>query len=664
MTAKICSYNVRGLGNKTKREQIFTWLKEKQFSICLLQETHSGDGTHDLWAKEWGIKSFFSGKKTNGEGVAILINSNLLYTINGYKEIIVGRLQAVELTINDKELVILNVYGPNTDDLVYFNTLETYLKENTDKNIIIGGDFNTVLNIELDKKNGRTDTHKLCRTHLNALTKTYNVIDIWRSKHPTLKQYTWHSTNKPPVFCRLDYFLLSDNLVNSVSSCEHRISYKSDHSIVELNIDVFNFQRGPGYFKLNNSSLLDNQYQESIRKSITEITTINKDANPNTLWELIKGSIRNETIKYGSMKKKERDRIEQQLTNYIENLNKIMNDTVNNETVDLLEQQIDSKKTELNTLIDKKIEGYILRSKAQVIEEGEKNTKYFASLEKKRAESKLITRLNIKGKITTDQNEILKEEKSYYEKLYSKHDLKQSSYNFFDNNVEKLDEVEQNICEGLLTEQECAAALKEMKNQKSPGSDGLTTEFYKIFWNNIKQFYISSINFSYQNGKLTELQTQSIISLIPKSDKDTSLLENWRPISLLNVDYKIATKVIANRVKKILYKIINCSQTGFLKGRYIGENIRLLFEIIEHAEEQEIPGVIFFSDFEKAFDSIDHEFLLKCLKHFNFGDSFINWINLIYSNAKSCVTNNGFHSDFFPIQRGVRQAAPCPHIYS
>ena len=85
------------------------------------------------------------------------------------------------MTINDKELVILNVYGPNTDDLVYFNTLETYLKENIDKNIIIGGDFNTVLNTELDKKNGRTDTHKYI---LNALTKTYNLIDTWRSKHP------------------------------------------------------------------------------------------------------------------------------------------------------------------------------------------------------------------------------------------------------------------------------------------------------------------------------------------------------------------------------------------------------------------------------------------------------------------------------------------------
>ena len=159
MTAKICSFNVRGLGNKTKREQIFTWLKEKQFSICLLQETHSGDGTHNLWTREWGTTSYFSGTKNNSEGVAILLNPNFSSTVKGYKEIIIGRLQAVELTINEKDFVILNIYGPNTDDLTHFNTLEAYIKDNTDKTLIIGGDFNTVLDIELDKKNGRTDTH-------------------------------------------------------------------------------------------------------------------------------------------------------------------------------------------------------------------------------------------------------------------------------------------------------------------------------------------------------------------------------------------------------------------------------------------------------------------------------------------------------------------------
>ena len=100
-------------------------------------------------------------------------------------------------------------------------------------------------------------------------------------------------------------------------------------------------------------------------------------------------------------------------------------------------------------------------------------------------------------------------------------------------------------------------------------------------------------------------------------------------------------------------KIINNSQTGFIKGRYIGENIRLLFEIIDNTEEENKPGLIFFSDFENAFDSIDHTYIINCLKHFNFGKDFIKWVKLFYKDAKSCVTNNGYLSDFFPVLRAV-----------
>ncbi len=90
-----------------------------------------------------------------------------------------------------------------------------------------------------------------------------------------------------------------------------------------------------------------------------------------------------------------------------------------------------------------------------------------------------------------------------------------------------------------------------MKNMKSPGSDGITAEFYKqkLYWNDIKLYYINSINYSYEHGSLTELQKQGIITLLPKNNKDTLSLDNWRPISLLNVDYKIATKVLGNRIK-------------------------------------------------------------------------------------------------------------------
>ena len=142
----------------------------------------------------------------------------------------------------------------------------------------------------------------------------------------------------------------------------------------------------------------------------------------------------------------------------------------------------------------------------------------------------------------------------------------------------KLDENDSNSCEGEITDQECIKAIKEMKNQKSPGSDDITTEFYKLFWNEIKEYFLKSINFSFQKQELTDLQKQSIFTLLPKPGKDTTLLENWRPISLLNVDYKIITKVIANRIKTVLPNIIHESQSGFMKGRYIGENIRLIMK--------------------------------------------------------------------------------------
>ena len=203
-----------------------------------------------------------------------------------------------------------------------------------------------------------------------------------------------------------------------------------------------------------------------------------------------------------------------------------------------------------------------------------------------------------------------------------------------------------------------------LKTNKSPGSDGITTDFYKIFWKDIKTFFLKSINYSYENGNLTALQRQGIVNLIPKKDKELFNLDNWRPLSLLNTDYKIATKAIANRIKPVLSSIISDSQTGFLKNRYIGENIRTIYDIIDHLNETNTPGLLFFADFEKAFDSLDHSFMLKTLKYFNFGDSLINWVKLFYTDITGCVSNNGFLSESFCIERGVRQGCPLsPYLF-
>ena len=158
-----------------------------------------------------------------------------------------------------------------------------------------------------------------------------------------------------------------------------------------------------------------------------------------------------------------------------------------------------------------------------------------------------------------------------------------------------LDEQSKNEWE--LTDVECLESLKTMASNKSPGTDELPAEFYKVFWDYVKPFLLNALNCSYTNGHLSITQRRGLITLVPKKNKPANLLKNWRPITLLNCDYKIAAKSIANRIKKVLPKIINNDQTGFLKNRTIGENIRLIDSIIKYASTKEIPGLLLFIDF-------------------------------------------------------------------
>jgi len=124
-------------------------------------------------------------------------------------------------------------------------------------------------------------------------------------------------------------------------------------------------------------------------------------------------------------------------------------------------------------------------------------------------------------------------------------------------------------------------SLKQMAKGKSPGLDGLLVEFYLVFWERLGQELVDSLNHAFECRELTISEGRGIITLIPKKNKDKMLLDNWRPISLLNTDYKIATRAIASRVLKILPGIIHSDQTGYVKKRFIRQNIRLISDFIE-----------------------------------------------------------------------------------
>ena len=127
---------------------------------------------------------------------------------------------------------------------------------------------------------------------------------------------------------------------------------------------------------------------------------------------------------------------------------------------------------------------------------------------------------------------------------------------------------------------ELGKALKTMKNNKTPGLDGFTVEFFKFFWIDIGHFVHRSVNYAYRTGSLSVTQKQGIITCLPKPNKSRENLKNWRPISLLNVIYKLASTVISNRLKSVLHKLIHDDQKGFIAGRFIGENIRLIYDVI------------------------------------------------------------------------------------
>ena len=244
--------------------------------------------------------------------------------------------------------------------------------------------------------------------------------------------------------------------------------------------------------------------------------------------------------------------------------------------------EYETAKKELDVIYNYITDGIILRSTARWYEEDEKSTKYFLSLEKSnkaRTHIRRLLRCESSTEELIDSKIIQSEIKSFYPKLYERRSQKreQECLNFLaELNTPELSVDDQRVCEGKLTVTEFWNALSAMQNKKTLGNDGLTKEFCVCFFNELGKLLVETLNFSYEKGELSTSQKQAVITLIQKKDMDSRFIKNWRPISLINVDVKVASKALAERMKKIVHSIIHCDQTAYVKGRYIGKSVRLI----------------------------------------------------------------------------------------
>ena len=218
--------------------------------------------------------------------------------------------------------------------------------------------------------------------------------------------------------------------------------------------------------------------------------------------------------------------------------------------------------------------------------------------------------------------------------------------------------------EAPITKEELNIALGKSKNNKSPGLDGYSPEFYNFFWPQLGDFFLKCINNNFKQGKLTVTQSQGVITCLPKTGKLRNQLKNWRPISLLNTSYKLISLCITNRNRPLLNKIISQEQKGFLENRSIADCSRLIYDIITETELANKSGLILLVDFQKAFDSLSWEFIDEVLDKFNFGPNLKKWIQMFQLNSNSRIILNGHLSEPFLLERGCRQGDPIsPYIF-
>uniref|UniRef100_A0A3B3HNI1 Reverse transcriptase domain-containing protein n=1 Tax=Oryzias latipes TaxID=8090 RepID=A0A3B3HNI1_ORYLA len=333
----------------------------------------------------------------------------------------------------------------------------------------------------------------------------------------------------------------------------------------------------------------------------------------------------------------------------------------------------DDEKTNLTQLqneIDKlyieAAKGAFIRSRAKWLENGEKNTSYFFALEKRNYKRNTITKLKIDNNICTDPTEITNHVKRFYEELYISKFNEEYSQNFLGNlkeHIPSISDTFKSICDDPLTKDELLNALKKMNNGKSPGNDGLSKEFYCHFWDVINPHLMEMYKECIVQQEMTATMKQGLITLIPKPNKDPVMIENWRPITLLNVDYKILALVYAQRLKSNLHEIISETQSGFMKNRHISNNIRLILDLLDYSEHIDSEALILFLDFYKAFDTVEHPFLYNALKLFGFGENFISIAKMFYKDISSSILLYPNTSQRFSINRSVRQGCPISPFF-
>ena len=647
----IGSLNVRGLGNNLKRKAIFKYFRDHQLDVILIQEAHCTRKTIKLWECEWGASKWIASSGcSNARGCAILLNNKQVKVVKTFTDH-EGRYVIANIEIDEAKYTICNVYAPNEDSPNFFKGMIKVIEKHATENIVIGGDFNLTMNPAVDRADGVRNNYKSLEI-LNEFICENNMCDVWRTRNPNKRSYTWYkrSNRDHRLASRLDFFLVNAGVANKTKQTNITSSSKSDHCMITLEIIDNELRRGPGVWKFNDSLLKDVNFVQKMSQEIEDNKSKcqHSKLSDTEKWEYVKSKCR----KFSQSFTRDRSKNKKCLLKNLHQLKHVLLDESTRVNEEEIINQISEK---IKMIEDDIVQGSIYRSRCQWVNKGEKMSKYFFSLEKRKYANKTMRAIFLKdGTICTHQQTILKEQATFYEELYRTDES--IAFNISNETGIKLTQQQKLLLEKEISFEEVKTSLFSMSCDKVPGCNGLTVSFYKAFFDNLKdplwRMYQEVLD---KTGVFGNSSKKGLISLIPKHQKDTRKLQNLRPLTLLCTDFKVLAKTMATRLKEVLPHIIGEQQNGFMAGRHIQDNIVTTMDVIGHVYQSGKQAVVITIDFEKCFDRIEHRSIYSALRYFNFGERYIGWCKIFFTDLLICTQNAGFQSEFKKKTRGVNQ---------
>ena len=665
MTLSLLTLNTGGCASPLKNASICTYVNNIAFSpdIVFLQETYDFTSNSTCWSVWSSYTPIIAPGHMRGSGVATLYKSNALNVLDS-QVIFQSYILYVKVQFENQLFHLYNILIPQDNNVAIeaLNCLEDHLAKQSDGVIIVGGDFNSTPNPTLDRFCMSSEHRPKIANAVKTITHSNHLCDIWRRLHPHEKSFSWQRNNPHSIHgvskARLDRFYVPFSSVSSIYSCIILPCSLSDHCAISLKVKLPSpRKKGSAFWHFNNALLEDPIFTSIITQFWSEWQDEKCNfPNISIWWDFGKSHVKSLSQMYGSKLASEKRETLLKLNTTIDTIQSAPN--LSHDTQKILTDQ----RNELNLLIKNQARGALVRSRFQLVNEIDTSSSFFYNLEKSNASAKTLSHIRLSsGIITENQSEIKAHIHEFYKNLYKSAPVDKNCFQTMFSNLPKLDSDVSTELDSVLTLEEINNAVLQLGNNKSPGLDGLTSEFYRTFWPTLKDDYLSVLNYAIESGTLPHSFRRAVITLIPKKG-DLADIANWRPVSLLNSDYKIFAKVLANRLKQWISDIVHKDQSYCIPGRTIYDNLNLIRDVISYSNNENVPLAILNLDQKKAFDNIDHEYLFCTMKAMGIGDFFISCTKLLYNDAEGLVKVCGSLTAPFAFNKGIRQGCPLSGI--